>query len=76
MPGGTKAKQVAESSESTEVLCSFRRANSGVAKKTPLFSRGHDFVRLFGTTLAADRSRSANYGLNTVAYLRCIRDYA
>ena len=76
MASGAEATKVASSSGSEQVLCSFGRANSRVAKNAPPFSRGHDFVWLLGTPLAADRSRPADYSLNTVTYLRGIRDFA
>jgi hypothetical protein len=54
VPGGIEANQDTDRCESTEILPSLRRTSSRAAKKTPPFSRGHDFIRLFGTTLATD----------------------
>src|SRR5690349_1104080 len=69
-----KGKLDADSCESTEILPSFRRTNSHVAKEVRPFSGGHDFLWLFGTPLATNRGGPANYSLNTTACVCCIRN--
>jgi hypothetical protein len=69
-----KGKLDADSGESTEILPSFRRTNSQVAKEVRPFSGGHDFLRLFGTPLAANRGGPANNSFNTTACVCRIRN--
>src|SRR6201984_1232799 len=69
-----QGKLDADGCESTEILPSLRRTNSQGAKEVRPSSGGHDFLRLFGTPLAANRGGPANYSLNTTACVRCIRN--
>ena len=75
MAEGAKGTLDADSCKSTEILLSFRKTSPRVAQKAQSFARGHDFVRLLGAPLAANRGRPAHHRFHATAHLCRIRDF-
>ena len=55
--------------ESRTILLRIRKSDSNPAKASWLHSGGHDWLRLFCTSLATNRSRSTNYGADFASNL-------
>lgn len=68
------AGRVGDSCESTVVLCPARETNSRIAKKAWVQSRGYDFVRVFRTALATNRSWPSDNSFDSAPHLRSIQD--
>lgn len=75
MAEGATGTLDADSCESSEILPASWKTSSRVAEEAPAFARGHDFVRLLGAALAANRGRPAHHRFHATAYLCRIRDF-